>query len=127
MRARTGCGRAARTGCDFCVLARHAGGAPVAQPWATVTMPPLPDFVLASELMKIRAYSLAFVKLAAATAVTGGLAGCAGARGKVVVDSPALPYQAPDISEITGIEEPDTDSDSDEGSAAPAPAPEPGK
>ncbi|MBV8756417.1 MAG: hypothetical protein JO257_04040 [Deltaproteobacteria bacterium] len=60
--------------------------------------------------MKIRAYSLAFVKLAAATAVTGGLAGCAGARGKVVVDSPALPYQAPDISEITGIDDDDGDS-----------------
>ena len=77
-------------------------------------MPRLPDFVLASELMKIRAYSLAFVKLAAAMAVTGGLAGCAGAHGKVVVDSPALPYQAPDISEITGI---DDDAD-DSGSAA---------
>lgn len=77
-------------------------------------MPRLPDFVLASELMKIRAYSLAFVKLAVATAAAGGLAGCAGTRGKVVVDSPALPYQAPDISEITGI---DDDDDSDAASA----------
>jgi hypothetical protein len=66
--------------------------------------------------MKIRAAFLGFAKLAAATAVTGGLAGCAGTRGKVVVDSPALPYQAPDISEITGIDD-DADSD-DAGSAA---------
>ena len=79
-------------------------------------MPRLAHFVLASELMKIRAYSLAFVKLAVATAAAGGLAGCAGTRGKVVVDSPALPYQAPDISEITGID--DDDGDSDAGSAS---------
>jgi len=80
-------------------------------------MPTCPEFVLASELMKIRAYSLAFAKLAAATAVTGGLAGCAGTRGKVVVDSPALPYQAPDISDITGIDDDDADAGSATGSA----------
>ncbi|HSN26380.1 MAG TPA: hypothetical protein VLT45_08845 [Kofleriaceae bacterium] len=70
--------------------------------------------------MKIRAYSMAFVKLAVATAAAGGLAGCAGTRGKVVVDSPALPYQAPDISDITGIDDDDGDSDagSSSGSAA---------
>jgi len=28
-----------------------------------------------------------------------------GGPGKLAVDSPALPYQAPDISEITGIDE----------------------
>ena len=98
-------------------FASVGGGAPVAQRWATVTMPRLPDFVLASELMKIRAYSLAFVKITAAMAVTGGLAGCAGTRGKVVVDSPALPYQAPDISDITGIDD-DDDAGSATGSAA---------
>lgn len=99
-----------------CGLGEAEAGAPVAQRWATVTMPRLPDFVLASELMKIRAYSLAFVKLAVATAAAGGLAGCAGTRGKVVVDSPALPYQAPDISEITGIDD-DDDGDSSAASA----------
>ena len=77
----------------------------------------MPGFMLASELMKIRATFLGFAKLAAATAVTGGLAGCAGTRGKVVVDSPTLPYQAPDISEITGIDDDDS-GDSDAGSAA---------
>jgi len=75
----------------------------------------MPGIVLASEPMKIRATFLAFAKLAAATAVTGGLAGCAGTRGKVVVDSPALPYQAPDISDITGID--DDSDDADAGSA----------
>ena len=79
----------------------------------------MPGFMLASELMKFRAMILGLAKLAAATAVTGGLAGCAGTHGKIVVDSPALPYQAPDISEITGIDEDDTgDSASDAGSAA---------
>jgi hypothetical protein len=67
--------------------------------------------------MKIRATFLGLAKLAAATAVTGGLAGCAGTHGKIVVDSPALPYQAPDISDITGIDE-DSDSDSGAGSAS---------
>jgi hypothetical protein len=79
-------------------------------------MPRLPDFVLASETMKIRAYSLAFVKLSVITAMAGGLTACAGTRGKVVVDSPALPYQAPDISDITGVD--DDSDDGDAGSAA---------
>jgi hypothetical protein len=47
-----------------------------------------------------------------------GLGAC-GHRGKMVVDTPLKPYVAPDISEITGIDEDDTDN----GSAA-APAPE---
>ena len=33
--------------------------------------------------------------------------GCGGSQNKVMADTPVLPYQAPDISEITGIEEPD--------------------
>lgn len=82
----------------------------------TDPVPAMPGNVLASEIMKIRATFLGFAKLAAATAVTGGLAGCAGARGKVVVDSPALPYQAPDISDITGID--DDSGDADSGSAS---------
>ena len=76
-------------------------------------MPRAVDYVLASEPMKIRATFLGFVKIIAATAVTGGLASCGGSRGKVVVDSPALPYQAPDISEITGIDDDSGDSNSD--------------
>ncbi len=52
------------------------------------------------------------------------LGGCA-SHGRIRVDTPIAPYQKPDISEITGIDEDDTDS-SDKGSAAaPAPAPTP--
>ncbi len=70
--------------------------------------------------MKIRATFLGFVKIAAATAaVTGGLAACGGgAGGKLMVDTPVLPYQAPDISDITGIDEDDGDSDAGSGSGS---------
>jgi hypothetical protein len=61
--------------------------------------------------MKIRATFLGFVKISAAIV----LASCGGSRGKVVVDTPVLPYQAPDISEITGIDE-----DADDTAEAPA-------
>lgn len=54
--------------------------------------------------------------------VTCGFAGCAAKPNKVMADTPVLPYQAPDISEITGIEEPDEDeTDAAEGTATPAP------
>lgn len=44
---------------------------------------------------------------------------CGGAqKNKIMADVPVLPYQAPDISEITGIEEPD-EADEGDGSAAP--------
>jgi hypothetical protein len=54
--------------------------------------------------MKIRATFLGLVKISAALV----LASCGGSRGKIVVDTPVLPYQAPDISEITGIDDDDT-------------------
>lgn len=66
-------------------------------------MPRAADYVLASELMKIRATFLGFVKIS--TAIV--LASCGGSRGKVVVDTPVLPYQAPDIDEITGADDDD--------------------
>jgi hypothetical protein len=72
-------------------------------------MPTAADYVLASERMKIRATFLGFVKISAAIV----LASCGGSRGRVVVDSPVLPYQAPDISEITGIDEDAGDSDAE--------------
>lgn len=70
--------------------------------------------------MKIRATIATLLRL---SAVTAGLGGCTTAHsvGKLTVDSPALPYQAPDISDITGIEEPD------EGEGSGSAAPEPGK
>jgi hypothetical protein len=51
---------------------------------------------------------------------------CGGHHGTLRVDSPVTPYEKPDISEITGIDEDDASS-SDEGEkpAAPAPAPAP--
>jgi hypothetical protein len=50
------------------------------------------------------------------------LAACGGTTaGKIMADTPVLPYQAPDISEITGIEEPD-EADAEQ-KPAPAPAP----
>jgi hypothetical protein len=53
------------------------------------------------------------------------LAACGGAAaGKIMADTPVLPYQAPDISEITGIEEPD-ESEATEKAPAPPPAPAP--
>ena len=75
-------------------------------------MPRAADYVLASERMKIRATFLGFVKIS--TAIV--LASCGGSRGKVVVDSPVLPYQAPDISEITGIDEDAGDTSTSRGS-----------
>jgi hypothetical protein len=58
-------------------------------------------------------------KLAAVTAAVGSGIGCGRTGGKLQVDSPALPYQKPDISEITGIDE---DDDSGSGSSTQAPA-----
>ena len=51
-------------------------------------------------------------------------AGCGSRPNKIMADTPVLPYQAPDISEITGIEEPD---ESEEATEPEAPAAEPGK
>jgi len=70
--------------------------------------------------MKIRATLLSFAKLAVVVTAVGA---CAAPRNKVMADTPVLPYQAPDIAEITGIEEPDEDAEEQE-APAPAPAPE---
>ena len=57
---------------------------------------------------------------------------CGGAPGKLMVETPAptkeepkavlVPYLAPDVNELAGIEEPD---DEDQESTAPAPEPKP--
>ncbi|HTL38046.1 MAG TPA: hypothetical protein VL326_33170 [Kofleriaceae bacterium] len=70
--------------------------------------------------MKIRATLLLCAKVGVIAAMA---AGCGARPNKIMADTAVLPYQAPDISEITGIEEPDTDSEE----APEAPAPEPGK
>ena len=72
--------------------------------------------------MKIRATLLVCAKVGV---IAVAAAGCGPNRNKIMADTTVLPYQAPDVSEITGIEEPD-ESDESEGEA-PAPAPEPGK
>jgi hypothetical protein len=57
--------------------------------------------------------------------VLGVLLGACGTHGQVRVDSPVTPYVAPDISDITGIDEDDATEAADSGSAAPAPTPAP--
>jgi hypothetical protein len=60
--------------------------------------------------MRIRASILTPVLL---LAISSGL-GCTHAGGRLMVDLPnpkALPYQAPDIDEITGIDSSDTPDD----------------
>ncbi len=50
---------------------------------------------------------------------------CGGHHGTLRVDSPVTPYQAPDISELTGIEEEEPASADDAAPAPAAPAPAP--
>ena len=106
------CHVVSRTG----VRGRHnrgfAGGSVRAEPAATVMAE-----MVASEPMKLRAILLTVVKVSA-TGVALGATACGGSPGKMVVDVSTLPYQAPDISEITGIEEPDSDGEAG-GSAQP--------
>ena len=71
--------------------------------------------------MKIRATLLLCAKVGV---IAVAAAGCGSRPNKIMADTPVLPYQAPDVSEITGIEEPD---ESETEGEAPAPAPEPGK
>ncbi len=57
----------------------------------------------------------------------GSLSACGSSKaGRLMVDSPAMPYQAPDIDELTGIDSEETDATEEKGTApAPAPAPTP--
>jgi hypothetical protein len=73
--------------------------------------------------MKIRALFL-----------TIALGACGGHHGKLVADSPVTPYEKPDISEITGIDEDEAPAETPapaaaapEKAPAPAPAPAPAK
>jgi hypothetical protein len=73
--------------------------------------------------MKIRATLLLCAKVGV---IAIAAAGCGSRPNKIMADTPVLPYQAPDVSEITGIEEPD-EPEEGEGGDASAPAPEPSK
>jgi len=67
--------------------------------------------------MQIRASLLTIARVAALAGAATAAGACTHAGGNLMVDVPRiLPYQAPDIDEITGI-------DSDEADEAPAPAP----
>jgi hypothetical protein len=60
--------------------------------------------------MRIRSSILVAAKLAAIAAVTSATACGGGGAGKIMADTTILPYQAPDIDEISGV-----DSEADEG------------
>ncbi len=83
--------------------------------------------MIASTAMQARVTWVAYVRMAV---FAGAMAGC-GHTAKLAVDSPILPYQKPDVSEITGIDDDEeaaalqaNDAARAGGSAAPAPAPE---
>lgn len=59
------------------------------------------------------------------TLVLGSVIGCGPKKGgKLVVDTPALPYKAPDIEELSGVsDEPEPPAEEPKADAAPAPAP----
>ncbi|HTR54212.1 MAG TPA: hypothetical protein VMJ10_26150 [Kofleriaceae bacterium] len=63
--------------------------------------------------MKTRAFVLS-------VAAFGAVAACGGPQGHMMVDTPVLAYQKPDISDITGIDEDDSDAGSDAGSGSAA-------
>jgi len=74
--------------------------------------------VLACCAMRIRASILTTGLLLALSTVSA----CSHAGGKLMVDAPRmLPYQAPDIDEITGIDSSE-EAEAPEAPAAPAPA-----
>ena len=69
--------------------------------------------------MRIRSSILVVGKLLAVSALAAAAACGGGGAGKIMADTPALPYQAPDIDEITGIDSEDEDTETE---TAPAPA-----
>jgi hypothetical protein len=79
--------------------------------------------------MKTRA-AVVLLKLALTLPLAAPLAGCgASAPGKLMVDTPILPFVAPDTDELSGKTGDDDDKEATEApEAAPAtPAPTPGK
>jgi hypothetical protein len=63
--------------------------------------------------MRIRASLLTIARTAALVGVVGAAGGCTHASANLMVDAPRmLPYQAPDIDEITGIDSSDEPAES---------------
>jgi len=80
---------------------------------------PAPDRVLASTVMRTWASILTIAKVCAGVATITVAGGCGGTKmGKVMADTPILPYEAPDIDELTGIETPDSDDATEAPAAA---------
>ena len=63
--------------------------------------------------MRIRSSILVAAKLLAVTSIATATACGGGGPGKIMADTPVLPYQAPDIDEITGIDTDDQDSNTE--------------
>lgn len=64
--------------------------------------------------MRIRSGILVVAKLFAISSIATVATACGGGgAGKIMADTPALPYQAPDIDEITGIDSDEETSDGD--------------
>ena len=66
--------------------------------------------------MRIRSTISVAARLAAIAALTSAAACGGGGAGKIMADTTILPYQAPDIDEITGI---DSEEEADTTEAAP--------
>ena len=73
--------------------------------------------MLASIPMNLRATIVTTMKLATAAVALAAGAGCGHTIGKLAVDIPAMPYQSPDIDEITGMDS-DAEAGSDSGSGS---------
>jgi hypothetical protein len=64
--------------------------------------------------MRIRSSILVAAKLLAVTSIATAAACGGGGAGKIMADTPALPYQAPDIDEITGIDADDESTEAED-------------
>lgn len=74
--------------------------------------------VLACEAMRIRASISTITRVAALLAAVSAAGACTHPSGKLMVDAPKmLPYQPPDIDEITGIDSDEPEADAGAGSA----------
>jgi hypothetical protein len=74
--------------------------------------------------MQMRGSILVVGKLFAITAIATAAACGGGGAGKIMADTPALPYQAPDIDEITGIESEEEDTETEGAGAGSAQNPQ---
>jgi hypothetical protein len=74
--------------------------------------------VLASSPMRIRSSIVVVAKFAAISAIAGAAACGGGGAGKIMADTTILPYQAPDIDELTGIDPDEAETTDGEGAGS---------